>query len=107
MINKVMISGEAKFDYEIVFVKGRLPAETLKRELEEYFSNAKRSERYVVLKYYDDENDKMLTLFLRKGCLFRTMQIWVLAGICLEEDYEEELDEKGLIKNWLDSFIGI
>lgn len=48
---------------------------------------------------------KCCCFFFRKGKLIRTMQIWLLAGICDISDYDEVLEDSGLIKNWLDSRI--
>ena len=43
----------------------------------------------------------MLMLFFYKGRRFGIMQIWELSGICLETDWNEELEDSGRIRAWL------
>lgn len=105
MFNLVHISKEAKFDYEEIVAKCVMPAVLMKKELEEYFSYIRPVERYFLIKIYDDSIQKMLLLFFRKGMKFKSMQIWILAGLCDINDYNEVLEERGLIKNWLNSLV--
>jgi hypothetical protein len=105
MINKVLITKEARFDFEEIVTGKIMPTGFYKQELEEYFKNVCPSERYFIKKFYDSDAEKMLLLFFRKGAAFRTMQLWLLAGVCAADDYNEALEERGLIKNWLDNYI--
>ena len=43
----------------------------------------------------------MLMLFFYKGQKIGPMQLWDLKGICLAESWNEILEEKGVIRNWL------
>lgn len=105
MINKVLITKEARFDFEEVVANRQLPYKLFKQELEEFFTNKIPNERYFATKFYDEQSDKMLLLFFRKGVIFKSMQLWKLAGICDIKDYNENLEERGLIKSWLDAYI--
>lgn len=105
VINKVHITDEARFDFEEVIACRPMPIATYKKDLEEYFKHVAPFESYFTKKIYDEDICKMLLLFFRKGKLIRTMQIWLLAGICDISDYDEVLEDSGLIKNWLDSRI--
>ncbi len=106
IINKVLITDEAKFDYESEFGY-MLQVADIKRETEQYIDNkmVRFYGYYFRAKYYDENIDKMLLLFFYKGEKFGCMQMWELAGICLEEDYSEELEQDGNIRNWLNSKI--
>lgn len=105
MIHKVHITKEARFDFEDIIACGVMPVYNYKREIEEYFKHITPKEKYFIKRIYDEEIKKMLLLFFRKGHTIRTMQIWILAGICDISDYNENLEERGLIKNWLDNYI--
>ncbi len=105
MIDKVHISKEAIFDFEEIVALKPMAVNSYRRELEEYFRYTNPNERYFTKKIYDEESEKMLLLFFRKGKSLPLMQIWILAGICDYSDYSELLDERGLIKNWLDNYI--
>ena len=105
MINKVLITKEARFDFEEIVARKIMPAGFYKRELEEYFRNVCPFERYFACKFYDEDIGKMLLLFFRKGMAFRTMQLWLLSGICDVNDYNQTLEDKGLIKIRLDNYI--
>lgn len=105
MINKVHISKEARFDFEEIIARKTMPISEYKKEIEEYFKYIEPKDRYFKKKIYQEDIDKMLWLFFRKGQRIRTMQIWILVGICDISDYNENLEEIGLIKNWLDNYI--
>ncbi len=106
VINKVNITAEAVFDYEICLQRGKLDKRSLKAEVEEYIDNMNKSgrllyDRYFRCKYYDEDSDKMLMLFFYKAERLSIMQFWNLAGICFEEDWSEEAEDNGEIRNWL------
>jgi len=64
---------------------------------------------YFRVKYYDESKDQMLMLFVYKGNREIVQekeqdviyQYWILKGICLASDWTIELEESGLIRNWL------
>lgn len=105
MINRVHISKEAIFDFEEIVTKKPMQVENYRRELEEHFRHIVPEERYFTKQLYDDDAEKMLLLFFRKGQKLPFMQIWILVGICALSDFSDHLDERGLIKNWLDNYI--
>lgn len=106
LIHKVSITDEAKFDYETTISPNfALISKELKEELEFYLFHNKRLsyKHYIRLKYFDDQSDCELMLFMRTSNQFASMKIWKLVGICKSEDWNEELEENGIIKAWLDT----
>lgn len=106
IINKVNITAEAVFDYEDCLELGKIYKPNIKAEVEEYINNFNKSgrllwQRYFHCKYYDEDNDKMLMLFFYKGERLSVMQFWNLAGICLAEDWTQDAEDDGEIRNWL------
>ena len=107
-IQKVMITEEARFDYESLYSRP-LPSAEIKRETEIYIENqidARRLYgRYFRAKYLDEATDRMLMIFVYQGRAFGRMQIWEIRGICEADDWSEELEESGQIRAWLNSTI--
>lgn len=105
-INKVVISDEAQFDYQTLFGK-KMPKTDIKHETEEYLENIISArgfwQRYFRAKYYDDGVSRMLVLFFDRGMKFGKMQMWELKGICEENDWNELLEEFGVIRAWLNT----
>ena len=52
--------------------------------------------------FYDEDSQKELLLFIRKGYTVGPMTIWFLDGICETKDYEESMEVDGRIKKWLE-----
>lgn len=104
VIDKVVITAEAEFDYESEF-GCRLPKKEIKQETEEYIgSRLSRFDGYYFrAKYYDETTDKMLMLFVYRGDAFGRMRIWEIRGICPAEDWTEELEDDGQVRVWLKS----
>ena len=104
VINKVVITAEAEFDYESEF-KRPLPKKELKRETEEYIGGrlSRFNGYYFRAKYFDEMTDRMLMLFVYRGEVFGSMQIWEIRGICPAEDWTSELEEDGQVRVWLKS----
>lgn len=105
-INKVVFTAEAICDYEEEMRLGALPKKDIKRETEEYLAYTELAGkliccRYFRINYFDEGSDKMLMLFFYKGATLGNMQMWRLSGICLAEDWNEELEDDGLVRNWL------
>lgn len=101
-IHKVSVTEEAVFDYkELTGVVP--PVRDIKKEVETYLQYIADCTRgyYFRVKYYDEEIDRMLMLFLYKGERFGPMQVWKIAGVCFAEDWTEELEENGQIRFWL------
>lgn len=106
VINKVVITAEAEFDYESEFGR-RLPKIDIKRETEEYISGSlsRFSGYYFRIKYLDEATDRMLMLFVFKGVVLGCMQLWEIRGICPAEDWTAELEDDGQIREWLETTI--
>ena len=104
VINKVLITAEARFDYESEFSRP-LPTADIKRETEEYINNktVRFYGYYFRVKYLDETTDRMLMLFVYKAERFGCMQLWEVRGICPAEDWSAELEEDGQIREWLNS----
>lgn len=104
VINKVVITAEAEFDYESEF-GCPMPKADIKRETEEYIDGrlSHFSGYYFRAKYLDETTDRMLMLFLYKGETFGKMQMWEIRGVCPAEDWSEELEEDGQIRFWLNT----
>lgn len=106
VINKVIISDEARFDYEWL-IGGIMPIADIKYETEEYIDNFKSrfDGYYFRIKYLDETVDRMIMMFFYKAEKIGMMQMWELAGICLAEDWTEGLEESGQVRVWLKSKI--
>lgn len=104
LIHKLVVTEEAKFDYRKEIRGEQFPKKDIMNKIEEYIGlqrNRFANVRYFRVKYYDESTDKMLMLFIYKIDLLACMQLWELAGICLAEDWTEELEDSGAIRNWL------
>ena len=106
IINKVVITTDAEFDYESEF-KCRLQKLQLKQEIEDYIRIRLKNFNgyYCRVKFYDEFTNEMLILFVYKGDTFGCMQMWEVRGICKEEDWTNELEDDGNIRCWLKSKI--
>ena len=104
VINKVVITAEAEFDYESEF-GGQLPKNEIKQETEEYIDGhlSRFSGYYFRVKYLDEMTDRMLMLFVYKGDVFGSMQLWEIRGLCPAENWTPELEDDGQIREWLNS----
>ena len=107
-INKVVITEEAEFDYESL-VELPLPKTDIKSEAETYIDYLQEDRKlngyYFRVKYYDEQSEQMLMLFIYKGERFGKMQTWKVEGICFANDWSEELEECGQVRFWLKSSI--
>jgi hypothetical protein len=111
LIHKVHITPEAVFDYEECMKLDVAPKKDIKNEIEDYLYIKQREgqiiNQYFRIKYYDEKSDEMLMLFVKKGHMFANMQMWLVVGICLAEDYDEQFEDAGVNKSWYDSKIDI
>ena len=105
LIHKVHITPEAVFDYEECMELGKLDKKTIKLEIEQmlYIKQDEKQDikQYFRIKYYDE--DIMIMLFVKKGNKFACMQNWMVVGVCLAEDYDEDYEDTGVNMNWYDS----
>lgn len=106
IIHKVNITEEAKFDVRDCLGLNAFNWRSMKAEVEEYITHQSNAGRipwwgYFRCKYFDEKSDKMLMLFFYKGESLSIMQFWNLAGVCFEEDWTEEAEDDGEIRNWL------
>lgn len=107
LIHKISFTDEVKFDYETSispnfdFIK-----KELKEEIEFYIQQNRKmwNKCYIRLKYYDEQTESYLMYFLRSHRpLMASMKIWNVVGVCKWDDWDEELEEEGRIKAWLDT----
>ena len=106
LLHKVNLTEEVKFDYETsISPNFDLISKEIKKELEFYIQNHTKiwNKRYMRLTYYDEQSDSMLMFFIREYKQFLSMKTWNVVGVCLVEDWNEELEECGQIKAWLDT----
>lgn len=102
MINKIVLTKGAVFDYEEIVCNRELDRSKIKSYAEKELSRKKCDERDVRMRYRDEETGKDLLLFIKKGYDFGIMRSWILQGICEESDYDEEMEHNGVIKDWLE-----
>ena len=117
LIHKVRITAEAVFDYEDDFggnMHDSTPFGTtvktdIKQQVEEYMLHSRKHwhKPYFKVPYMDEITGERLLLFFRTKERFECMQIIDLVGIAREQDWDEDLDEMGAIKAWLDSKIDL
>ena len=79
IINKVVITAEAKFDFEQVLDLGKMPKAEMQYEIEEYIDNMNKAGRllasnYFRVKYIDEKSGEVLMLFLYRSRKMRCMQ---------------------------------
>jgi len=105
-INVITITPEAIFDYKEDLEFGSLNQGQLKKDVAEYIaiqhsSGRLEGKQYFRCKYLDEKNNVMLMLFLYRGNKLSTMQYWLLSGICTADEWDEDSEDKGLIRLWL------
>lgn len=108
LIHKLIVSNEAKFDYEECLELGKLPKRDIAQEVEEYISTDKRgicNRQYFKIRYLDQDSGDMLMLFVYKRQRLATIQYWTVAGICHEECWSEEMEHDGAIRFWITTLI--
>jgi hypothetical protein len=110
VINKLIITAEAVFDYTETLGLGMLDKRGLKAEGEEYIDIKNRNgrllyENYFRCKYLDEGSGRMLMLFLYRADKIGIMQNWLVRGVCFAEDWSEEAEDDGLIRLWVESSI--
>ncbi len=104
LIHKLIVSSEAKFDYEECLELGKLPKRDIVQEVEEYISADNRgicNRQYFRIRYLDQGSGDMLMLFVYKRQRLATIQYWAVAGICHEKCWSEEMEHDGAIRFWI------
>lgn len=111
LLHKVIITKEAKFDFEECLEHGEFPNAEIKKLVEEYLYikqlDRRHCQEYFRLKYFDEAAESMLMLFIKKAHRFGTTQGWYIAGICLATDYDEDFEYRGKNKVWYESPVDI
>jgi len=93
----------AIFDYEEIVCLIPMNVYQIKSDVEKLIDRDKffKIGDEIRLPYYDKTSDLKLLMFIKKGYKFGIMQVYVLQGICLENDYDKEMETNGSIKEWL------
>lgn len=118
ILHKVNITNEAKFDYasifgllEIIdeesFLPSRFQIPYIKADLEYFIQTNKQywSKSYFKVKFLEEQTNTMLYVFVRPGIKLWKMKMWDIVGFCVADDWNEDLEEMGAIKGWLDTKI--
>lgn len=103
VINKVVVGKGAIFDYEGIVCHIPLEESKMRLAIEKLIDEQKYSlyGKDLRITYYDNNSDSELLLFVRKGYCFGPMQSYIVQGICLKEDYDQEMEANGIINDWL------
>jgi hypothetical protein len=86
-----------------------LDKKRLKAELEEYITRMNDAGKLLNTQHFrclitDDNFSEPLMLFLHKREKMSLMQLWELVGISKADDWDEELEDDGIIRKWLKPF---
>ena len=91
----------ARFDFEEIVCLRPLNALFLKEKAERMLESC-GDDPTPRLKTFDEVSGKELMLFIRKVHEIGSTRFWALEGICETKDYEEEMEQNGQIKKWLE-----
>jgi len=110
LIHKLHITAEAAFDIKETLGLPCLDRRELKAQVEEYITHFETAERlpwwgYFRCDYLCEDSGQKLKLFLYRRQRFLNMQHWDLAGVCLADDWDEEAEDDGVIRAWLNTKI--
>jgi hypothetical protein len=91
---------------------GKFDTKTLQAELEEYIGYMTAADLipwwgYFRADYCDEASGEMLKLFIRKGKLVGARQYWDLVGLMRAEDWTDELEDDGRIREWYNISVGL
>jgi len=89
-----------------LLVKVFLPKADIRHQLELYINNMQSSGRllydnYFRAKYYDEQIDEELMLFIYRGKRFKLIQTWEVRGICESKYWTDDLEYEGGVRDWL------
>ena len=109
LIHKVVISKKAEFDCSVITKRGISDKQSVKRDIEEYITLNDRIKHvpYFRVDYIDEETGFQFKFLIRKSYAFGMMQVWELSGVCFKGDWDQGLEDMGIIKAWLDSPVDI
>ena len=104
VINKIVFDKGAIFDYEGIVCHIPLELSTMRTKVEKKIDeqNYFKENEDLRINYYDETSEMELLLFVKKGYCFGPMQTYIIQGICAKEDYDEEMETSGIIKEWLE-----
>lgn len=102
MIVKLVISKGAIFDYEDIVCKIPMNIGKIRPQIEREIATNYREKEKLRIPYTDTESQLQLLLFIKMGYRFGLMQTYILQGICLQSDYCEEMEDSGVIAEWLE-----
>lgn len=104
LINKVVFAKGAVFDYEGIVCKIPMQTGAFKAMLEKLIDEEKCRVLDCGLRAvcYDEASGMDLMFFIKKGYCFGPMQVFMVQGVCSADDYCEEMEENGIIKEWLE-----
>lgn len=103
MLNKIVLTKGAVFDYEEIVCNMQLNRSKFRAQAEKIIKDTDEGSLRQV--FYDSDSNKELMLFLRRGYDFGIMRLWILEGICEKDDYCEEMERSGAIREWLEIVI--
>ena len=104
LIHKVNITEEAEFDIECMEnASSNFNKKETKQELEFYITENKKYQFKHYFRLKDFIGETKVLYFIKKGLKFANMQIWDLVGICEEKFWDEEMEESGIIRSWIET----
>lgn len=103
LIHKVNITEEAKFDIECLNASTHFNKNEVKEELEYFITKNKKYHNKWYYKIFDFLDALEIIYFIKKGEKFSNMQIWNVVGICEVCDFNEEMEECGVIRGWYET----
>lgn len=105
VIHKINITAEAKFDIVEILGLQEFDWQTFKKTTEKHIADCIPWLDYFRADYIDKDSGKMLKFFFYRVELFGIMQIWNLAGVCEIAHYNEDSEENGQIRAWINTEI--
>ena len=125
---KIIITEEMLTDYETLFGRvlpkklhdfvwdesikeiycPKAPIDDITTELKDYIEFRQQARNpfddyYFRAKYYDEERQKMLLLFVFRGKMYNGYQEYEIRGLCLKKDWSKTAEENGLIRSWINT----
>ena len=101
MIDKIVLTKGAIFDYEEIVCHRELDRQKIRQNVEKKLKN-NPTQTDLRIELFDEDSQKDLLLFVKRGYDFGIMRTWVLLGICEKSDYDPEMERNGVIKEWLE-----
>lgn len=107
VIHKLNITAEATLDIKESLGDAVFDKRKFKADVEEYIQNmSKRLPWWGYFRAdYEDNDTERLKLFIYKGKKIGLMQYWELRGVCLAQDWSEEMEDEGHIRSWINTNI--